>query len=491
MVLCGLDGCRHNAWVVAESDPDFRSVTFRVETDLKPLFLLCANGQAVAVLDVPIGLSHAPRACDAAARKLLKHRHVSVFTPPCRETLAARTYEEAVEVNRLHRGGAAISLQAFSIRERIKVVDELVTPELQERIKEGHPEVVFAVLNGGHPLKHAKDTAEGIAERLAFLAAAGLPSFDPQVERARLGSGNVALDDIVDSASMLLTARHTATGTASRLPAGSDERDERGLLMQMWTPPSRTSESTASKSGVLVHDDFRDNLIIDCYHPDLAAMRGSKRDRLRSENSEDALTWNVFRSLAQVDPRFWLPLLHRQAFPGATAPSPPQIVTLKVWTPVEPPPALRLHQKDEGPSEIDVVIETQFSVWFIEAKYKSDIITGTTNNATRDQIVRNLDVGSWYAGVRDFFFALLVMDEARSPKGVEAVRVCAATLPMLSHRPDGMVNIKGIGLLRWAGLADILASCERDAPRQQERAYAARAVAWLQERELASGAAGL
>ena len=52
-----------------------------------------------------------------------------------------------------------------------------------------------------------------------------------------------------------------------------------------------------SKSGVRLYDDCRENLIIDRYHPDLATMRGSKRDKLRSENSEDALTWNVFRSL--------------------------------------------------------------------------------------------------------------------------------------------------------------------------------------------------
>lgn len=52
-----------------------------------------------------------------------------------------------------------------------------------------------------------------------------------------------------------------------------------------------------SKSGVFVCGDFRDNLIIDRYDPVLAALRGSKIKDLRSENSEDALTWNVFRSL--------------------------------------------------------------------------------------------------------------------------------------------------------------------------------------------------
>ena len=204
-------------------------------------------------------------------------------------------------------------------------------------MKEGHPEVVFAVLNGAPPLKHGKDTAEGITERMALLAAAGVPSFDPAAERARLGRGDVSIDDIVDAAAMLLTAKHVVAGGADRLPNGDDECDERGLALQMWTPPAQSpgKRSTNSKSGIRLYDDYRDNVIIDCYHPDLATTRGSKRDRLRSENSEDALTWNVFKSLAQVDPAFWLPLLHSKALPGAPLTRPSQIVTLHLRKNVE------------------------------------------------------------------------------------------------------------------------------------------------------------
>src|SRR5687767_1841425 len=114
---------------------------------------------------------------------------------------------------------------------------------------------------------------------------------------------------------------------------------------------------TKSKSGERLYDDFRDNLIIDRYHPDLATMRGSKRDKLRSEHSEDALTWNVFKSLGQVDPGFWLPLLRAKAFPNAPATLEPDIVTTHLWMEVHPPPSLHRHQKDEEPSEIDIVIE--------------------------------------------------------------------------------------------------------------------------------------
>jgi hypothetical protein len=70
-----------------------------------------------------------------------------------------------------------------------------------------------------------------------------------------------------------------------------------------------------SPSGVRIADDFRDNLIIDRYDPVFADMRASKIKHLRSANSEDAVTWNVFRSLRQIEPSVWLPPLWEQAFP--------------------------------------------------------------------------------------------------------------------------------------------------------------------------------
>jgi hypothetical protein len=237
-----------------------------------------------------------------------------------------------------------------------------------------------------------------------------------------------------------------------------------------------------SKSGIRLYDDFRDNLIIDRYHPELAVMRGAKREQLRSENSEDALTWNVFRSLAQIEPGFWFPLLKEKAFPDAPVDPTPQIVTVHLWQPIPPPPSLRLHQKDEDPSEIDIIIETEVSVWFIEAKFKSDISTRTTNNATRNQVIRNLDVGSWYAGMRDFYFALLIMDAERTPKGVKAIKAVWPSLPSFAHRPDGMRNIRGVGTLVWKDVASVLDAAGKRAPRDDERGYARRAAGWMRER---------
>jgi hypothetical protein len=66
-------------------------------------------------------------------------------------------------------------------------------------------------------------------------------------------------------------------------------------------------KGTISKSGVFEYYDFKDNLIIDRYSPIFYKMKGSKINQMRSENSEDAVTWNVFKSLQQINPKSWFP----------------------------------------------------------------------------------------------------------------------------------------------------------------------------------------
>ena len=144
-----------------------------------------------------------------------------------------------------------------------------------------------------------------------------------------------------------------------------------------------------TKSGVRISDDFRDNLIIDRYDPVCAR----KLKNIRSENSEDAVTWNVFRSLRQIDPAVWLPELARRGLQDTEPPPVDGDAVVSLWPSVAPPPAL-LAGGDEGKSEIDVAIEGQAWVWFIEAKSRSDSSMVTERRSERDQVLRNIDVGS-------------------------------------------------------------------------------------------------
>lgn len=242
-----------------------------------------------------------------------------------------------------------------------------------------------------------------------------------------------------------------------------------------------------SPSGVLIAKDFRENLIIDRYDPVFTDMRASKIKHLRSVNSEDAVTWNVFRSLRQIAPSVWLPALWRRTTPPGNCYSSDSAAVVNLWQSIPPPIGL-LAGGDEGASEIDVVIETPTWVWFIEAKYRSDISFGTTTRPERDQILRNIDVGSYYAGVRQFFFSLLIASESRSPEGVKKIgeysNLSIPRTKLLPHRPDGLSNLRAITILTWAALADVLDDTSKGAPREDERTYASRAFLWMQQRGL-------
>lgn len=246
----------------------------------------------------------------------------------------------------------------------------------------------------------------------------------------------------------------------------------------------KASSEEVSPSGVAVARDFRENLIIDRYDPVFADMRASKIKHLRSANSEDAVTWNVFRSLRQVSPLIWLPALWAKAFPSHESPTDLR-TSVNLWFSVKPPLGL-LAYGDEGDSEIDIVIEAAPWVWFIEAKYASDISTGTTTRPDRDQILRNIDVGSYYAGVRPFYFSLLTISEKKSPKGKaklnEYADFAVVRMRLQRHRQDGLANLTAVGGLTWKDLGEVLNTAAIAAEQADEKEYARRALAWLERK---------
>ena len=241
---------------------------------------------------------------------------------------------------------------------------------------------------------------------------------------------------------------------------------------------------TVTPSGVRIEPDFRNNLIIDRYDPVFTRMRGRKQQHLCSENSEYAATWNVFRTLRQIDPEVWLlRLCELQNLPRL----PTTYTTLELWVRAALPPSL-LSDGDEGDSEIDVVIQAPNWVWFIAAKYRSDVSLETKVRSWRDQVIRNIDVGSHYAGVRDFYFSLLIHDEKYSKLGVELVRKYAdletTRAALADHRPDELPNLGTVRLLTWQDLGIVLCAARDSARHADERAWAARAVKWLTEKRL-------
>ena len=186
---------------------------------------------SLAIIDMPIGLSDGPpRPCDRAARRLLGPRRASVFTPPMRGMLGLPDRASATRYGQARRSGGGVSAQAWNIVPKIREADAVVTPDRQNRLREGHPEVAFARLNGA-PLAHAKRTAAGARVRRALLLRAGLDA-DALLRsvRAVWTRSRVADDDVLDAAVLALTARAVIAGRAIRL---GGEADATGRIMEI------------------------------------------------------------------------------------------------------------------------------------------------------------------------------------------------------------------------------------------------------------------
>ncbi len=170
-----------------------------------------------------------------------------------------------------------------------------------------------------------------------------------------------------------------------------------------------------SDTGVKVFVNFKDNLIVDPDDPLIAGQARNWRygkglvkglSYLGSENSEDALTWNVFKTLEKSNPENWF----AEIFPQIILDKDEQFIDpmLKFWEKYFPPP---LRPFPEGETHADITMETSNKLIFIEVKYKADISKKTQHDPNRDQIIRNIDVGSWAAKKRakEFYFILLTL----------------------------------------------------------------------------------
>jgi predicted RNase H-like nuclease len=191
-----------------------------------------AAAAEVVAVDMPIGFQETAepggRVCERLARSRLGPRRSSVFATPSRGALAAASYRRALAVNR-RGGGPGLSKQCFHLFPKMREIDALMTPALQARVRECHPELAFATLAGA-PMAHPKRTREGRAERLAALTAAGLPreALEPHPFPRRLA----APDDLLDAAAVALSARRIARGEALVLPE-APPLDPRGLRMEI------------------------------------------------------------------------------------------------------------------------------------------------------------------------------------------------------------------------------------------------------------------
>ena len=278
--VAGVDGCKAG-WFVA-----IASVTMENETNtscefsLKNVFVANAFTEVfsktsdckLVCVDIPIGLSDGdkPRECDGAARELLRGRRASsVFPSPIRPCLSAVDYETASKLS-FEYTGKKLNKQTFALMKKIREVDDLMTPELQNRVREIHPEVLFWALNGQKSIELNKKTVIGQAQRHSLLQVI-FTDIDSILVRAPISG--YAMDDALDAIVAAWTAGQAVIGKAKTLPE-KPPLDSKGLRMEMLYPACYNQWlNIENNSGVIKMGE-----LINLPKPNQACLERSRKD---------------------------------------------------------------------------------------------------------------------------------------------------------------------------------------------------------------------
>lgn len=238
--VAGVDGCRGGWLVVIRPVTRPAAASMHVVATFAEVLASAEQAQIIAV-DMPIGLPDIAgpggRAADSEARSRLGQRQSSVFSVPSRAAIAATDYRTACDIAlRQSVPPRKIAKQSFNIFPKIREIDALMSPTLQRRVVEVHPELAFWALNDEQPVALPKKVksrpfADGLELRRRLLAQAG---YDREFLCSHGLSAAVAgPDDLLDATACAWTAARIALGRAGRCPA-LPSLDSRGLRMEIW-----------------------------------------------------------------------------------------------------------------------------------------------------------------------------------------------------------------------------------------------------------------
>ncbi|MBD1546908.1 DUF429 domain-containing protein [Roseibium aggregatum] len=236
--VAGVDGCRAGWVAVLWRLGEPAEVRLAVFSSFSEVLKHSPTVSVIAV-DMPIGLPDrigaGGRGPEKAARRHLGERQSSVFAVPARSAVYAEDYAQACEIAQTtSEPPKKVSKQAFYLFPKIREIDGLMTPELEARVYEVHPELAFWRLNNGEAMslpKKIKSRANGpgLDQRRDLLVSCGFER-DFLDQKPPRGCGR---DDLLDAAANCLIAERIANGGAEPFPKDF-QRDGKGLRMAIW-----------------------------------------------------------------------------------------------------------------------------------------------------------------------------------------------------------------------------------------------------------------
>lgn len=219
--VAGVDACPVG-WIATVITPDGTEIDVFEEFEA---LVETYSGADRILVDIPIGLkAESRRRCDVEAKELLGSRGLSVFYAPCESAVDGKheSYQEAKTVHKDHVGNG-LSQQAHSIAPKIQAV-RAVVDDCTGPIREGHPELCFAALNG-QPVAYSKTTERGREFRMKLLADE-LPEACELYNdvRGRFLLREVRRDDILDSMALAVAAGGDDLRTVPSEPHSGEPR---------------------------------------------------------------------------------------------------------------------------------------------------------------------------------------------------------------------------------------------------------------------------
>ena len=233
-LVAGADGCRGGWVMVTWSGNPSTTPEARLIADFGTA--LTSSAHIIAV-DMPIGLPPlSGRTCERETRSRLGERQSSVFAVPSRAAVMQEDYFASCRVNLENSDPPRkVSKLCFMLFPKIREIDAVITPDLQSRVWEVHPELAFWAMNGGQPAPlpkkiKSRSNPDGMALRRELLARSGFPV--DRLQHPSWPKSMVAEDDILDACACAWSAGRIARGEHVSLPA-EPEFDELGLRMQI------------------------------------------------------------------------------------------------------------------------------------------------------------------------------------------------------------------------------------------------------------------
>ncbi len=238
--VAGVDGCRAGWFVVLrdinQHQPD-RCLIAPQFTDILSL----SEEPAIIAVDMPIGLpeiaGRGGRDCDVAARSVLGARQSSVFAVPARAAVMESDYATACQTAfRKSDPPRRVSKQCFNLFAKMRQIDAVMSPQLQARVHECHPEAAFWSMNDRQALQTPKKVKSrphepGLADRRRLLEA---QRFEAEfLRRTPYPKSQAGPDDLLDACACAVTALRILRGEAQRFPT-DPPYDAHGLRMEIW-----------------------------------------------------------------------------------------------------------------------------------------------------------------------------------------------------------------------------------------------------------------